>query len=109
MSEYVTIGGRRTNIHDLVSNIVRTRSQKLLTHMRHLLQEDQTFLMFTGGGSILLEKSLHALVSAKRSNQSFLFVPKDLSSVLNAIGGYVLAQVTAQKRLQAAWNPEVRI
>jgi hypothetical protein len=57
-SGYVTIGGRRTKIHTLVSDIMSARSQKLLTHMRHLLQEDQTFLMFTGGGSILLEKSL---------------------------------------------------
>jgi hypothetical protein len=102
VSGYVTIGGRRTNVQDLVSESIRSRSHKVLTHMRHLLQEDQTFLMFTGGGSILLEKSLHTLVSAKRSTQSFLFVPKDLSSVLNAIGGYVLAQATAQKRVQAA-------
>jgi hypothetical protein len=100
LSGYVTLGGRRTNVHDLVADVLRSRSQKVLTHMRHLLQEDQTFLMFTGGGSILLEESLHALVSAKRSGQSFLFVPKDLASVLNAIGGYVLAQATAQKRMQ---------
>jgi hypothetical protein len=102
VSGYVTLGGRRTNIQDLVAEVIRARSQKLLTHMRHLLQEDQTFLMFTGGGSILLEQSLYTLVSAKRSGQSFLFVPKNLSSVLNAVGGYVLAQATAQKRLQAA-------
>jgi hypothetical protein len=102
VSGYVTIGGRRTNVQDLVATIVRARSQKLLTHMRHLLQEDQTFLMFTGGGAILLENSLHALVSTKRSNQSFLFVPRNFSSVLNAIGGYILAQTVAQRRHQAA-------
>jgi hypothetical protein len=77
-------------------------SQRLLTHMRHLLQEDQTFLMFTGGGAILLQHDLDALVKAKRSSNSFLFVPKELSSVLNAIGGYVLAQAVAQKRARAA-------
>lgn len=102
MSSYVIIGGKRTNIQDLVAEVIRSRSQKLLTYMWHLLQEDQTFLMFTGGGSILLEQSLYTLVSAKRSGQSFLFVPKNLSSVLNAMGGYVLAQATAQKRIQTA-------
>ena len=102
VSGYVTIGGKRTPVHDLVADIIRTRSQKLLTHMRHLLQEDNTFLMFTGGGSILLEHSLRSLVSAKRSSQSFLFVPKEVSSVLNAIGGYVLAQATVQKRVHIA-------
>lgn len=100
VSQYVTIGGRRTRIEPIIDDIIRTRSSKILTHMRHLLQEDQTFLMFTGGGSILLQKHLYELVNAKRSSQSFLFVPKAFSSVLNAIGGYVLAQATAQRRIQ---------
>lgn len=102
VSGYVTIGGRRTSVRDLVAEVLRSRSQKVLTHMRHLLQEDQTFLMLTGGGSILLAQSLEDLVRAKRSQQTFLFVPKELASVLNAIGGYVLAQATAQKRVQTA-------
>jgi hypothetical protein len=102
VSGLVTLGGRRTNVSDLIHDVIAARSQKILTHMRHLLQEDQTFLMFTGGGSILLEASLRALVSAKRTGQSFLFVPKDLSSVLNAMGGYVLAQATARKYVQTA-------
>lgn len=108
VSQQVTIGGRRTRIAPIVDDIIRHRSSKLLTHMRHLLQEDQTFLMFTGGGSILLLQSLYELVSAKRTNQSFLFVPKTLSSALNAIGGYVLAQATAQKRMQHAVALEVQ-
>ncbi|HTK06311.1 MAG TPA: hypothetical protein VL485_04015 [Ktedonobacteraceae bacterium] len=56
--------------------------------------------MFTGGGSILLAESLETLVRAKRSLESFLFVPKDLAPVLNAIGGYILAQATAQKSVE---------
>jgi hypothetical protein len=102
MSGYVKLGGRRTPVSDLASEVIRSRSQRVLTHMRHLLQEDQTFLMFTGGGRILLGESLHALVRTKRSGQSFLFVPKDLASVLNAIGGYVLAQALAQKHIQTS-------
>ncbi len=105
VSGYATIGGRRTSVQELIAPIREARSQRVLTHLRHLLQEDQTFLMFTGGGSILLETSLHALVSARRSQHSFLFVPKDLASVLNAIGGYVLAQATAQKYVQADKGP----
>jgi hypothetical protein len=92
------IGGRQTAVHDLVSEVLRVRSQTLLTHLRHLLQEDQTFLMFTGGGTILLAQRLRELVRTKRSSQSFLFVPADCTSVLNA----VLAQATAQKRMQAS-------
>ncbi|GHO59170.1 hypothetical protein [Ktedonobacter robiniae] len=108
LSQQVTIGGRRTRIEPIIDDIVRTRSSKLLTHMRHLLQEDQTFLMFTGGGSILLQRSLYELVSAKRTDQSFFFVPKRMASVLNAIGGYVLAQATAQRRMQRATAVEAQ-
>ena len=53
--------------------------------------------MFTGGGSLLLSQSLRRLVSTKRSLHSVLFVPDELAPILNAIGGYVLAQASAQR------------
>jgi len=93
----VTIGGRRTPVDDLVSEVIAARSRNLLTLMLPLLQEGQSFVMFTGGGSILLARSLHDLVSSQRSAQSFLFIRRDLASVLNAIGGYLLAHSTAQR------------
>jgi len=37
------------------------------------------------------------LVSTKRSLHSVLFVPDEFAPVLNAIGGYVLAQASAQR------------
>src|SRR5581483_6670435 len=101
----VTIGGHNTRVDTLTSDVIATRSHRLLTHIRHLLQEEQSFLLFTGGGSILLAEHLQQLVRAKRSPHSFLFLPKELASVLNAVGGYVLAQTSAQRvkeRLQAA-------
>jgi hypothetical protein len=69
----------------------------VLTHLRHHLQDERSFLMFTGGGSVLLAPSLQALVRASRRPQSVFFVPQKLASVLNAIGGSLLAQATAQK------------
>ena len=36
-------------------------------------------------------------IRAIRGPESFLFVPKELASVLNAISGYILAQATVQK------------
>ncbi len=56
--------------------------------------------MFTGGGSILLAESLREVVSTKRQGQQVLFVPKEVAPVLNAIGGYLLAQTTAQKAME---------
>lgn len=97
VSGTVTIEGRRTDIRDLTSEVVAARSRNLFAQMLPLLQEGLTFLMFTGGGSILLAERLYELVRTKCRPQSFLFVPREFASVLNAIGGYVLAQAIAQR------------
>lgn len=108
VSRHALIEGRRTPVNEIVSQVIADRSQNLLAHLRHQLQEERSFLMFSGGGSILLEQTLQALVRASRRPQSFLFVPKELASVLNAIGGYILTQATAQKvvaRMQETTTP----
>lgn len=102
VSRRALIEGRRISVEKTISEVIKARSQILLTHLRHQLQDERSFLMFTGGGSILLAESLEALVRAKRNSESFLFVPKELASVLNAIGGYILAQATAQTLVERA-------
>jgi hypothetical protein len=97
MYRHAIIEGRQTPVNEIVSEVIAARSPNLLTHLRHQLQDERSFLMFTGGGSILLAPSLQDLVRASRRTQSFLFVPQEMASVLNAIGGYILAQATAQK------------
>lgn len=97
VSRHVLVAGRRISVEEIVKETLAARSPNLLKHLRHHLQDEQSFLMFTGGGSILLASSLEELVqSRQRTSHSFLFVPKELSSVLNAIGGYILAQAIAQ-------------
>jgi hypothetical protein len=97
ISGTVTLGGRRTRVDDIVTEVIVARSQNLFSQMLPLLQEEQSFLMFTGGGSILLAQRLEHLVKTKRSPQSVLYVPKAFAPVLNAVGGYALVQSTAQK------------
>ncbi len=100
-------GGRRTPISNLVSEVTHLRSQKLLTHLRHLLIDEERFLLFTGGGAILLASSLKALVGERRSPQSYLLVPVAYASTLNALGGYLLVQTAARRRLaDHAFPPE---
>lgn len=108
VSRHALIEGRHTSVDGIVSEVITARSQNLLTHLRHQLQEERSFLMFTGGGSILLAQSLQSLVQANRRSHSFLFVPKELASVLNAIGGYILAQAAAQKTVERIQNREKR-
>jgi hypothetical protein len=83
--------------HALVSGVVTLSGRR--TSMLPLLQEGQNFLMFTGGVSDLLAHSLEAFVQTKRDPQNVLFVPKEFAPVLNVLGGYVLAQATAQRLL----------
>jgi len=106
VSGSVTIEGRRTNIREVIADVVSARARSLLAQILPLLQERQTFLLFTGGGSILLAEYLSEMVLAKRAPQSFLFVPREYASVLNAIGGYILAQATAQReRVRSGASP----
>jgi hypothetical protein len=58
--------------------------------------------MYTGGGSILLEQALQQIAATHRKPEDFFFVPLGIASVLNAIGGVVLAQAAAQKVAKAA-------
>ncbi|WP_376794432.1 hypothetical protein [Thermogemmatispora sp.] len=99
-------GGRRVDVTELLNEVITARSQRLLTHLRHLLQEEQTFVMCTGGGTILLERALRSLLGQRRAQESMLIVPRELASVLNALGGYLLAQAAAQKRQTAARTGE---
>ncbi|HEX6483276.1 MAG TPA: hypothetical protein VF043_30905 [Ktedonobacteraceae bacterium] len=93
----VTIEGRRVRVDEVVAEVINARSQNPFTQLLPLLQERQSFVMFTGGGSLLLSHSLRRLVSTKRSLHSVLFVPDEFAPVLNAIGGYVLVQASAQR------------
>lgn len=109
MSGAVTIEGRRVRVDEMVTEVINARSQHLFVQLLPLLQEQQSFVMFTGGGSLFLSQHLRRLVSTKRSLQSVLFVPDEFAPVLNAIGGYVLAQAGAQRMLerQSAAAPHV--
>src|SRR5260370_31250263 len=83
----VTIEGRRVRVDEVVAEVINARSQNLFTQLLPLLQERQSFVMFTGGGSLLLSQSLRRLGSTKRSLHSVLFVPDELAPVLNSIVG----------------------
>lgn len=93
----IPVGGREQEIDEIVKAVIAARADNLYSVMLPYLQEGQSFLMFTGGGSILLAKSLYQIVSSHRKPEDFFFVPRKVAPVLNAIGGLVLAQASAQK------------
>ena len=101
LTRHVIVGGHRVVVDDLVEDVIAARSQHLFTRMLPFVQEGRNFLLFTGGGSVLLEQQLRAMVMPTRMQSQYLFVPAALLPVLNVIGGYVLAQASVQKALAA--------
>jgi hypothetical protein len=97
LSGAVTIEGRRVSVDEIVAEVISARAQHLMTQLLPLLQGQQSFVMVTGGGSLLLSRHLRRLLRTKRAGESVLFVPDEFAPVLNAIGGYVLAQASAQR------------
>jgi hypothetical protein len=95
----IPVGGRRAPVEQMVKDVIATRAEFYLTLMLKYLQDGQSFLMFTGGGSVLLYDTLFQMVNDHRKPQDFLFVPSHISAVLNAIGGIVLAQASAQRAI----------
>ena len=102
ISGYVTAGGRRTPVQGIVREIVQARAQHTYTTILPVLQRSRSYLMFTGGGTILLAESLQRLVATKRQPTDVLFVPPSLASVLNSIGGYMVAYTFAQRLWEQA-------
>jgi len=102
MTRQVAVSGELTDIDALVSEVITARSKQLLSPILEYVQEGQNFLMFTGGGRVLLEQQLREMVAPTRSEGQYLFIAPKLAPVLNAIGGYVLAQAAAKKILAAA-------
>ncbi|MHB8596737.1 MAG: hypothetical protein ACYDER_08000 [Ktedonobacteraceae bacterium] len=102
MTRQVAVAGTLTDIDTLVADVIAARSKQLLSPILEYIQEGQNYLMFTGGGRVLLERQLREMVAPTRTEGQYLFVDPKLSAVLNAIGGYVLAQAAARKILAAA-------
>jgi len=102
ISGMLPVGGRETPVDEILQRVISSRAENLRSVMLPFLQEGKSFLLFTGGGSILLAETLHQIVSAHRREDDYLFVPPHLSCVLNAIGGMVLGQALAQRLVQTS-------
>lgn len=98
-SGMISVGGRRQPVGDIVSQVIKSRADNLNSLILKYLQDGQSFLMFTGGGSVLLQETLSHLANTHRKAESFYFIPPDIAPFLNAIGGLVLAQTSAQQAI----------
>ena len=98
-SGMISIGGRRQPVDDIVSQVIASRADNLNSLILKYLQDGQSFLMFTGGGSVLLRSTLFHMACTHRKADSFYFIPPEIAPFLNSIGGLVLAQASAQQAI----------
>jgi hypothetical protein len=103
ITRHAPINGRNRSVADLIDEIVAEHAQKVFVKISETIQESRNYLMFTGGGSVLLQQSLYALVSKRRSSDDFLFAPAEVASLLNSIGG-LPAAFAAARLAQEKWN-----
>jgi len=95
LTRTVVVGGHRLAVDEIVEEVIAARGQNILTRMLPLVQEGRNFLLFTGGGSALLESKLREIVLPTRTTREYLFVLREFAPVLNVIGGYMLALASA--------------
>lgn len=105
-SGMISVGGRRHAVDDIVGQVIKSRADNLNSLVLKYLQDGQSFLMFTGGGSVLLRETLFHLASTHRRADSFYFIPSDVAPFLNAIGGLGLAQTSAQQAIARRNTPQ---
>jgi len=109
LSGYAPINGRRTSVKDVVEGIIKERAQNIFTTILPTIQQGKNYIGFTGGGSVLLQRNLYAMVSQKRETSDFFFAPAEVASTLNSIGGlgaaFAAAQLARERMTHAATRP----
>jgi hypothetical protein len=98
MTRTVLVSGRRLPIDDLIEIATQTRGQALFAALHPILADHRRFPIVTGGGAACLHTELDArAAAAQRTPDSYLIVPEEVTSTLNAVGLFVLALYTAQR------------
>jgi len=98
MTRTVLVSGRRVPIDDLIATATQTRGQALFAALHPILADHRRFPLVTGGGAACLHTELDArAAAAQRMPDSYLIVPEEVTSTLNAVGLFALALYTAQR------------
>jgi hypothetical protein len=98
MTGAIPVGGRRVSIDDLIISAVQARGQHLLTALTPLIADHRRLPLFVGGGVVRLAADLNArAAAAQREPGSYLIVPTNVASTLNAVGLFALALYATQR------------
>jgi hypothetical protein len=94
------ISGKRQTIEKEVVSVIDTYGQDLVGKMLEIVQETRRFLVITGGGVILLKKTLLDMLDAAEvaADRDYFLVNQDVASVLNSVGALFAVLFMAAKK-----------
>jgi len=94
------ISGKMQTIEKEVVSVIDTYGQDLVGKMLEIVQETRRFLVITGGGAILLKKTMLDMLDAAEveADRDYFLVNQNLASALNSVGALFAVLFMAAKK-----------
>ena len=94
------ISGKMQTIEKEVVSVIDSYGQDLVGKMLEIVQETRRFLVITGGGAILLKKTMLDLLDAAEveADRDYFLVNQNLASALNSVGALFAVLFMAAKK-----------
>lgn len=88
MTGQLMLSGRRRDVTHQIQQVLAAEGQNLIGRMLPALRQQRLFVLFTGGGIILLGDLLHERIAttSKRPGEDYALVPPAFASELNSVG-----------------------
>jgi hypothetical protein len=94
------ISGKMQTIEKEVVSVIDSYGQDLVGKMLEIVQETRRFLVITGGGAILLKKTMLDMLDAAEveADRDYFLVNQNLASALNSVGALFAVLFMAAKK-----------
>ncbi len=70
MTRALTVEGRRLPVEEIFAGVIASWDQQLFTRTRPWLQDQQSFQLFTGGSSVLLERAQFTSTGSRQTRRA---------------------------------------
>jgi hypothetical protein len=86
-------GGYDEDIHDIIADILSLGAEDTLSRLLEPMRETESFVIFTGGGAILLGDMLRQRAT-QLGREEVLIIPSQVASLSNSVGLFAQALFT---------------
>jgi hypothetical protein len=85
--------GEHKDIHSIIDDVLALGAEDMLSQLLEPMRETENFIIFAGGGAILLGDMLRER-AAKLGRENVLIIPPQIASLSNSIGLFAQALFT---------------